>query len=77
MDIFSLTDCGETSFVFCPSISILPDPLANTSSEFLIENSSAVSYDVKKGDLVTARIGHGTLELTVEKVKHERKSSKK
>ena len=34
------------------------------------------SHDVKKGDLISARIGHGKLELSVEKVKHERKSTK-
>jgi exodeoxyribonuclease VII large subunit len=34
------------------------------------------SHDVKKGDLISARIGHGKLELTVEKVQHERKSKK-
>lgn len=34
------------------------------------------SHDVKKGDLVSARIGHGKLELMVEKVKHEKKSTK-
>jgi exodeoxyribonuclease VII large subunit len=32
------------------------------------------SHSVKKGDLVSARIGHGKIELIVEKVKHERKS---
>lgn len=31
------------------------------------------SHEVKKGDLLSARIGHGQLELTVDKVKHERK----
>ena len=35
------------------------------------------SHDVKKGDLLAARVGHGQLELTVEKVKHARKSNKK
>jgi exodeoxyribonuclease VII large subunit len=35
------------------------------------------SQDVKKGDLLSARIGHGQLNLIVEKVKHERKISKK
>lgn len=57
-------------------------PLQTLSRGYAIlqTDSGAVirdSHDVKKGDLVTARIGHGTLELTVEKVKHERKSSKK
>jgi len=35
------------------------------------------SHDVKKGDLLAARIGQGQLELTVEKVKHARRSNKK
>lgn len=57
-------------------------PLQTLSRGYAIlqTDSGAVirdSHDVKKGDLVTARIGHGTLEFTVEKVKHERKSSKK
>jgi exodeoxyribonuclease VII large subunit len=42
----------------------------------ILQNQSDIiirdSHDVKKGDLVSARIGHGKLELTVEKVKHER-----
>ena len=57
-------------------------PLQTLSRGYAIlqTDSGAVvrdSHDVKKGDLVTARIGHGTLDLTVEKVKHERKSRKK
>ena len=32
--------------------SFLPDPLANTSEEFLIKNSSAISYEIKKGDYI-------------------------
>jgi exodeoxyribonuclease VII large subunit len=32
------------------------------------------SHDVKKGDLLSARIGRGKLELMVDKVKHERKT---
>jgi len=35
------------------------------------------SHDVKKGDSVFARIGKGKLELSVDSIKHERKSSKK
>ena len=57
-------------------------PLQTLSRGYAIlqTDSGAVvrdSHDVKKGDLVTARIGHGTLDLMVQKVKHERKSSKK
>mgnify|MGYP006093853187 CR=1 FL=1 len=35
------------------------------------------SHDVKKGDSISARIGHGQLSLIVERVKHERKVSEK
>jgi exodeoxyribonuclease VII large subunit len=42
--------------------------ILQTQSDVIIRDS----HDVKKGDLVSARIGHGKLELTVEKVKHER-----
>lgn len=57
-------------------------PLQTLSRGYAIlqTDSKAVirdSHDVKKGDSVSARIGHGTLELKIEKVKHERKSSKK
>jgi exodeoxyribonuclease VII large subunit len=31
------------------------------------------SHEVKKGDLLSARLGHGQIEVSVEKVKHERK----
>ena len=30
----------------------LPDPLANTSEEFLIKDSSAITYEIKKGDYI-------------------------
>jgi len=30
----------------------LPDPLANTKKEYLIENSSALAYEVKEGDFI-------------------------
>jgi exodeoxyribonuclease VII large subunit len=47
----------------------------------ILQTESAVivrdSHDVKKGDLLSARIGHGQLNLIVEKVKHERKVIKK
>lgn len=46
--------------------------ILQTDSEAVIRDS----HDVKKGDLVSARIGHGKLELMVEKVKHEKKSTK-
>tara|TARA_B110000008_G_scaffold54937_1_gene54367 strand:- start:4 stop:1380 length:1377 start_codon:yes stop_codon:yes gene_type:complete len=46
--------------------------ILQTPTEVVIRDS----HDVKKGDLISARIGHGSLELTVEKVKHERKSKK-
>lgn len=46
--------------------------ILQTDSEAVIRDS----HDVKKGDLISARIGHGKLELMVEKVKHERKSTK-
>jgi exonuclease VII large subunit len=42
--------------------------ILQTQSDVIIRDS----HDVKKGDLVSARIGHGKLELKVEKVKHER-----
>ena len=32
--------------------SFLPDPLANTKEEYLIKNSSALAYEVKKGDFI-------------------------
>ena len=32
--------------------SFLPDPLAKTAEEFLIKDSSAISYEVKKGDYI-------------------------
>lgn len=35
------------------------------------------SHDVKKGDLISARIGRGNLELVIDKVKHERRSKNK
>jgi exodeoxyribonuclease VII large subunit len=35
------------------------------------------SHDVKKGDLISARIGRGKLELVIDKVKHERRSKNK
>lgn len=44
--------------------------ILQTDSEAVIRDS----HDVKKGDAVFARIGYGQLELTVDKVKHERKS---
>jgi exodeoxyribonuclease VII large subunit len=47
--------------------------ILQTESNVIIRDS----HDVKKGDLVSARIGHGKLELTVDKVKHERKVSEK
>lgn len=47
--------------------------ILQTESETVVRDS----HDVKKGDLLSARIGHGQLNLIVEKVKHERKSSKK
>lgn len=46
--------------------------ILQTDTEIVIRDS----HDVKKGDLVSARIGHGKLELMVEKVTHERKSKK-
>ncbi len=46
--------------------------ILQTDTEAVIRDS----HDVKKGDLISARIGHGKLELTVEKVKHERKTKK-
>ena len=46
--------------------------ILQTDSEVVIRDS----HDVKKGDLISARIGHGKLELIVEKVKHDRKSKK-
>jgi exodeoxyribonuclease VII large subunit len=46
--------------------------ILQTDTETVIRDS----HDVKKGDLVSARIGHGKLELMVEKVTHERKSKK-
>lgn len=47
--------------------------ILQTESDAIVRDS----HDVKKGDVVSARIGHGKLELTVEKVNHERPSSKK
>ncbi|MFT4765909.1 MAG: exodeoxyribonuclease VII large subunit [Oleispira sp.] len=47
--------------------------ILQTESNVIIRDS----HDVKKGDLISARIGHGKLELTVDKVKHERKVSEK
>ncbi len=32
--------------------SVLPDPLADTKNEFLIKHSSAVAYEIKKGDFI-------------------------
>lgn len=46
--------------------------ILQTNAETVIRDS----HDVKKGDFISARIGHGTLELTVDKVKHEKKSKK-
>ncbi|OUS41557.1 hypothetical protein A9R00_00320, partial [Oleispira antarctica] len=46
--------------------------ILQTDTEAVIRNSR----DVKKGDSISARIGHGKLELLVEKVTHERKSKK-
>ena len=46
--------------------------ILQTDNDAVIRNSR----DVKKGDLISARIGHGKLELLVEKVTHERKSKK-
>ncbi len=46
--------------------------ILQTDTEAVIRDS----HDVKKGDLISARIGHGKLELKVEKVKHERKTKK-
>ena len=45
--------------------------ILQTESDVIIRNS----HDVKKGDLVSARIGQGKLELMVEEVKHEKKST--
>lgn len=47
--------------------------ILQTGSDVIIRDS----HDVKKGDVVSARIGHGKLELTVDKIKHERKISEK
>ncbi|MEH6450778.1 MAG: exodeoxyribonuclease VII large subunit [Oleispira sp.] len=47
--------------------------ILQTESDTVVRDS----HDVKKGDLLSARIGHGQLNLIVEKVKHERKISKK
>lgn len=44
--------------------------ILQTESDTVIRDS----HDVKKGDAVFARIGRGQLELTVDKVKHERKN---
>jgi exodeoxyribonuclease VII large subunit len=44
--------------------------ILQTNTESIIRDS----HDVKKGDLVSARLGHGKIELIVEKVRHERKS---
>ena len=32
--------------------SFLPEPLANTKDEFLIKDSSAITYEIKKGDYI-------------------------
>jgi exodeoxyribonuclease VII large subunit len=47
--------------------------ILQTESDTIVRDS----HDVKKGDLLSARIGHGQLNLVVEKVKHERKNNKK
>jgi exodeoxyribonuclease VII large subunit len=47
--------------------------ILQTESDTVVRDS----HDVKKGDVLSARIGHGQLNLIVEKVKHERKISKK
>ncbi|MGK0476001.1 MAG: exodeoxyribonuclease VII large subunit [Oleispira sp.] len=47
--------------------------ILQTESDVVIRDS----HEVKKGDLVSARIGHGKLSLIVDKVKHERKTSEK
>lgn len=44
--------------------------ILQTESDTVIRDS----HDIKKGDAVFARIGRGQLELTVDKVKHERKN---
>ena len=44
--------------------------ILQTESDTVIRDS----HDIKKGDTVFARIGRGQLELTVDKVKHERKN---
>lgn len=46
--------------------------ILQTNTETVIRDS----HDVKKGDLISARISHGKLELMVEKVKHDRKTKK-
>lgn len=47
--------------------------ILQTESDVVIRDS----HEVKKGDLVSARIGHGKLSLIVNTVKHERKTSEK
>jgi exodeoxyribonuclease VII large subunit len=47
--------------------------ILQTESDTIIRDS----HDVKKGDSISARIGHGQLSLIVDKVKHERKVSEK
>jgi exodeoxyribonuclease VII large subunit len=47
--------------------------ILQTESDVVIRDS----HEVKKGDLVSARIGRGKLSLTVNKVQHERKNSEK
>jgi exodeoxyribonuclease VII large subunit len=47
--------------------------ILQTESDVVIRDS----HEVKKGDLVSARIGRGKLSLIVNTVKHERKTSEK
>jgi exodeoxyribonuclease VII large subunit len=47
--------------------------ILQTESDVVIRDS----HDVKKGDLVSARIGRGKLSLIVNTIKHERKTSEK
>jgi exodeoxyribonuclease VII large subunit len=47
--------------------------ILQTESDVVIRDS----HEVKKGDLVSARIGRGKLSLIVNKVQHERKNSEK
>ena len=39
--------------------SFLPEPLANTKDEFLIKDSSAITYEIKKGDYIQIIDLHG------------------